>query len=418
MDMTTIPIELDLDGRSAYINNRFVSDAELSVHDTSSPLYELLQKQMETVLNNKGGKLEVFSKNSPQIRESSDELINDDKLKLPPKPLFNYDMTHFDDYEEEEEDTTSEDTSDSEYMPENCEDTQESLKENESSGINNQASLLNTYGQPMGDSSELNVLATTKPNKPYDSSNYGPQMSLVTTSTFNSGQSSFVIKKPIKTTQKPQVNKNKPSSSYQHTSSLNTYGQMKPSDQYAQKEQKISEQNSNKQQQSQQKPHYITASPLQSSYTNTPKPSSTKPNKSKPYYTTMNQKLQASTLHTSGMLNSQNMTNMAPTISYVGSQPTLITSSPVNLSNYLFGNTNTNTNTNTASLSPFSSTSTSSSSSSSSSATSQSKRHLTFRTVAQSTQYVSSPLADLMFKFSIGMAKPANSNSVNNFGDE
>ncbi|TMW49590.1 hypothetical protein DOY81_005333, partial [Sarcophaga bullata] len=393
LEMTTLPnLDMDLDGRSAYINNQYVADTELNVHDTSSPLYELLHKQMETVLANKGDdKLELYRVNSPQMKESLDELTQ--------KPLFAYDVAQFDDYDEEEEDTSEE------YMPDNCEDTQESLKDNDSSG--NQQNLLNNYGQSLGDSSQPNL----KPNKPYDSSNYGPQTALVTSSTYNSGQNAYIHKKPNnKATQKPQAAKTKPSS-YQQSPQQNAYGQAKPSEQYIQKDQETTEQNSNKQQQLQT----INQKPQQNSY-NTPKPSSTKPltqhSKPKPVYTTLNQKLQTSNFQNSAANNNQNFTNLQPTNSYVSRLPSLITSSPVNptlASNFLYGSSNT------PALSPFSSTSTSTSTAS---ASAQQKRHLTFRTVASSTQYVSSPLADLMFKFSIGMAKPANSaNSVTSFGD-
>ena len=388
LETTTLPnVDLDLDGRSAYINNQYISDAELTEQDTSSPLYELLQKQMETVLANKGGKLELYTVNSPQMKESLDELTQ--------KPLFAYDVAQFDDYDDEED--TSE-----EYMPDNCEDTQESLKDNDSSG--NQQNLLNNYGQPLGDSIQA------KPNKPYDSSNYGPQTAQVTSSTYNSGQNTYIHKKPNnKATQKPQTTKTKTSlyQQSQQSSNQNAYDQAKPSEQYIQKDQETKEQNSNKQQQS------TNQNQQQISY-NTPKPSLTKPqtqhSKPKPVYTTLNQKLQTSSFQNSVDHNNQNFTNLQIRNPYLSRLPTLITSAPVNpilASNFLYGNANT------PSLSPFSSTS----STTTSSATAQQKRHLTFRTVASSTQYVSSPLADLMFKFSIGMAKPANSNSARNFGD-
>ena len=389
LEITTLPnVDLDLDGRSAFINNQYVSDAELNVQDTSSPLYELLQKQMETVLANKGGKLKLYTVNSPQIKESLDELTQ--------KPLFAYDVAQFDDYDEEED--TSE-----EYTPDNCEDTQESLKDNDSNG--NQQNLLNNYAQPLGDSTQLNLLQPAKPNKPYASSNYGPQTAQVTSSTYNSGQNAYIHKKPNnKATQKPLGTKTKPSS-HQSSSNQNTYGQTTTSEQYTQKDQEIKDQNSNKQQQ------LVNQKPQEISY-NTPKPSSMKPpqiqhGKPKPIHSTLNQKLQTSTFQNSASDNNQNFTNSQPTNPYVSRLPSIITNAPVNPplpSNFLYGSTNT------PALSPFSSTS-------SASTTAQQKRQLSFRTVASSTQYVSSPLADLMFKFSIGMAKPANSNNARNFGD-
>lgn len=45
------------------------------------------------------------------------------------------------------------------------------------------------------------------------------------------------------------------------------------------------------------------------------------------------------------------------------------------------------------------------------------KRRITFKTVSTASQFVSTPLADLMFKFSIGIAKPSGNTSKNDLND-
>ncbi|XP_019895095.2 uncharacterized protein LOC101892713 [Musca domestica] len=276
---------MDIDGRHSYINNEFVADPE-PIQDVSQPLYEILQKQMEKVLSNNGFTNGLYS-DSPQSKE-----IQDDNQNMPGKPMFSYNVSHFNDYEEDVENENEEDIVDpEEQQPENCEDTDESLNDRDDTVVQ----------YPNTQNSYKPSSSSNKPHKPsYDPSNYP------STSSLPSSSSGY-----------PQTNKPSSSSNYPRPPQP-SYGQ-----------------NSNQQQQI-HKPE----KPL--------KPSQHKPKPPK-----------------------------APSSSSKPKPTPLAEESPT----------------------PFST----------SSSHTKPKRHLSFRTVSSSTQYVSTPLADLMLKFSIGMAKPAKS---------
>lgn len=76
-----LELEEDLDGRSAYVNNQFVpSDpVELLDDEQNTPLYEILQKQMEQVLASSG----------PDVPIYEDEKTKRQRVQPPPnKPIF------------------------------------------------------------------------------------------------------------------------------------------------------------------------------------------------------------------------------------------------------------------------------------------------------------------------------------------
>ncbi|XP_065362115.1 GATA zinc finger domain-containing protein 14 [Calliphora vicina] len=513
LETTTLPADLDLDGRSAFINNQYVENSE-PIPDTSPPLYELLQQQMETVLSNTGGNIHVYANDSPQMKEALDNEATETQ-KPPGKPIFGYDMGQFDDYDEEE---TSE--YEGEYIPDNCEDTQESLGDNEGDNgyagaaqlsHSNSPVLQTNYGQTNVENSEPNIYEHSTQNKPYDSSNYAPQSSndqgaaygsnnqnkpndssnyaaqtsnnqgagygnnnqnkpnesnnyAAQQTNTNQGQSygnntpqnGYASTKPM-----PQHNHNnnkagnkaatKPKPSSQHNSPSN-YGQTKPNEQYQQPQQHpanhyvqskpmehyghanqkpLTNQNSygKPQQQQNQKPYYITGKPPQNLYSNQ-KPSGnnkasaipltqqtktgySKPNQgsnSKPSYSNNYPTTTSTSFNNNSYNNSESLSSPYGSFNPLTTSPYTHGSSSNTLNpslapNFSYGNTNTVTS------SPFSG-------NNNKLPHNGQKRHLTFRTVSSSTQYVSTPLADLMFKFSIGMAKSSNSklgnNSVNN----
>lgn len=80
-DHDILELEEDLDGRSAYVNNQFVpSDpVELLDDEQNTPLYEILQKQMEQVLAASG----------PDVPIYEDEKTKRQRVQPPPnKPIF------------------------------------------------------------------------------------------------------------------------------------------------------------------------------------------------------------------------------------------------------------------------------------------------------------------------------------------
>lgn len=310
---TTKPLATDVDGRNAFVNNQFIADQE-PIQDNSSPLYEILQKQMEKVLSNTGFTGELYA-DSPQGKEMIDEGQN-----APGKPLFSYNMNQFNDYDEDTENENEEDTVDQEdqQQPENCEDTDESLIDRDDEG--NTQQYPNTQPNPQ--------IAYQQSNAPQNSYNQN----------------------------KPSSNNNKPSKGPYDSSNYNS-----PSSNYGQSS----------------KPHHKP----QSSYNQNAghKPSQEKP---KPPKTSHNKpsKLPAS-LNNQESPRPQKPSHTKPTQPPVASAEEPSSTSPFSTPTI-----------NTSNVSKPSS-----------------KRHLTFRTVSSSTQYVSTPLADLMLKFSIGMAKPAKS---------
>ncbi|KAM7357702.1 uncharacterized protein ACRADG_002959 [Cochliomyia hominivorax] len=467
LETTTLPGDLDLDSRSAFINNQYVPDTQ--VPDTAPPLYDLLQQQMvQTVLSNTAGNMQVYSNDSPQMKEA----LEHDRTGVqnpPGKPAFAFDLDQFDDYDDEGEgegegEEGNEYGAEGDYMPDNCEDTQESLGDNDGGGYGitaqNLPALQNNYGQGNLD------------NKPYDSSNYPPQggsnqgvivygnqqqpqnkqindnnySTQIQTNQGQSGPSGQSLgnnNKPqnnygtIQSTQQYNQHNNnhkqtankpatkpKPSSSHnsqnnyqnaQTTNAGNHYVSVKPLEQYGQNIQKP---------QQYQRPQYNGVTSPQNTYNNQKpttggshkphtKPSiqqSNKPNYQKPTQGHNQKPYYGNNNPTNYPLNSYNNTESL-TSSY-GSFNTLTPTRNVNPSlvpNFSYGNTNTENI-----GSPFSTTS----DYGKYPTISGQKRHLTFRTVSSATQYVSTPLADLMFKFSIGMAKPTNgklsNNSLNN----
>lgn len=460
LETTTLPADLDLDGRSAYINNQYVPDAEEPLPDTSPPLYELLQQQMETVLSNTGSNIQVYNNDSPQMKESLDN-VGSETQKPPGKPLFAYDLGQFDDYDEEEE--GNEYVGEGDYIPDNCEDTQESLGDNDNVGggyASNLPVLQHNYGQG-------NV-----ENKPYDSSNYAPQVNTNSASLYssqnptkpnenqnnyntqtNSNQgSNYVNNKPqnnygstLVTQQYNQHNINskpahKTSTKPKPSTTQNNYGQYQnppqtnPTNNYGQYTQNNNQKpQTNQKPSNNQRPQYNSGKTTQNSY-NTQKPSAT--GNSKPYSKTSQQNTKpiynkpALALNnnkpsygnnypstTSSNINYNFNNSESLTSAYGSFNPLTTSSSPYTTGqthslnpslspNFSYGSTNTENS------SPFSTTS-----GYQGKYPNAQKRHLMFRTVSSSTQYVATPLADLMFKFSIGMAKPsklANNNSVNN----
>ncbi|TDG44003.1 hypothetical protein AWZ03_009552 [Drosophila navojoa] len=80
-DHDILELEEDLDGRSAYVNNQFVpSDpVELLDDEQNTPLYEILQKQMEQVLASSG----------PDVPIYEDDKTKRQRVQPPPnKPIF------------------------------------------------------------------------------------------------------------------------------------------------------------------------------------------------------------------------------------------------------------------------------------------------------------------------------------------
>lgn len=71
----------DLDGRSAYVNNQYVPNDPVELHDEqNAPLYEILQKQMEQVLAATGPDVPIYE---------DDKSKRQREQQLPNKPLFN-----------------------------------------------------------------------------------------------------------------------------------------------------------------------------------------------------------------------------------------------------------------------------------------------------------------------------------------
>ncbi|KAI8117246.1 hypothetical protein FF38_11613 [Lucilia cuprina] len=453
METTTLPVDIDLDGRSAFINNQYVADPEQPIPDTTPPLYELLQQQMETVLSNTGSNIQVYANDGPQMKEVLDNGVAGDESQKPPgKPIFGYDMGQFDDYDEED---VNEYSSEGEYIPDNCEDTQESLGDNDGSYVGaeqlthgNLPALQNNYGQ---DNTERNIFEQSTPNKPYDSSNYGPQSSNNQGTNYNQNKphESNNYGSQTNTNQAQSYGNNSPQNGYsstkpstqQHNHKLNNKSgsKSKPSQQYNnnQNNQKTSDQypqsSTNQYVQNNQKPltnqnsynkppqqQYNTVKPSQNSYNqqkplsnNRPYSKPTTQQQTKPVYSKPNQVFNTKLSHntnypipSSTTLNN-NYNNTETLSSPYGNFNTLTTTSlnPSLTPNFSYGNSNSVTS------SPFSG-------QNNKLPNNGSKRHLTFRTVSSSTQYVSTPLADLMFKFSIGMAKHGTgklgNNAVNN----
>ncbi|XP_075161277.1 uncharacterized protein LOC142234082 [Haematobia irritans] len=314
---------LDIDGRNAYVNNRYVSEQE-PIPDNTPPLYEILQKQMENVLSNTGFTSELYSEN-PQSKE-----MPDDVQHAPAKPMFSYNMNHFNDYDEESENEEDLGDQEEQQQPENCEDTEESLNENDDNNSSPYGSPIshpsNGYQQnnpTQGSYKPPPHMNTNKPGKdPYDAPNYN-------TPTSNYGQpskpsSSNHYNKPPQSSSHATPSHHKPSHSMETPKPSQSSHYSKPT-----------------------KPAKHTTTASQPSTTTTP----SKPNPSKPNPTT---------------------------------EENPISNSP---------------------SSPFSTTYNRPNKPSSTS------RHVTFRTISSSTQYLSSPLADLMLKISIGMAKPQRGQS-------
>ncbi|XP_023178414.2 uncharacterized protein LOC111604547 [Drosophila hydei] len=80
-DQDILDLDEDLDGRSAYVNNQFVPSDPVDLLDDeqNTPLYEILQKQMEQVLASTG----------PDVPIYEDEKTKRQRVQQPPnKPIF------------------------------------------------------------------------------------------------------------------------------------------------------------------------------------------------------------------------------------------------------------------------------------------------------------------------------------------
>ncbi|XP_030570102.1 uncharacterized protein LOC115769434 [Drosophila novamexicana] len=89
-DQDISDVDDDLDGRSAYVNNQFVPSepVELVDDEQNTPLYEILQKQMEQVLAATG----------PDVPIYEDEKSKRQRVQHPPnKPLFTNNAADADD---------------------------------------------------------------------------------------------------------------------------------------------------------------------------------------------------------------------------------------------------------------------------------------------------------------------------------
>uniref|UniRef100_A0A1I8PPR5 Uncharacterized protein n=1 Tax=Stomoxys calcitrans TaxID=35570 RepID=A0A1I8PPR5_STOCA len=316
---TSKPLDIDVDGRNAYVNNQFISEQE-PLPDNTPPLYEILQKQMEKVLSNTGYTGELYAENA-QSKEMPEDIQH-----APGKPMFSYNLNHFNDYEEEADNENEDEPfgQEEQQQPENCEDTEESLNENDDS--NNASQYGNIPTNPSNGYPQNNVpqhshkpsTGSNKPGKaPYDSSNFNSPSPIY-------GQSN-----------KPSSS---PSSNHQNKPPQSSYGG-------GQSQQKPSQGNEKPTKPSQTTHHNKPTKPSKQ-----PPSSTSKPNNSKPY------------------MNAEDGADL--------SNPSSPFSTPNNKPNKVPG-----------------------------------KRHMTFRTVSSSTQYVSTPLADLMLKFTLGMAKPGKNQS-------
>lgn len=469
---TVKPFDEDLDGRSAFINNQYVADED-PITDDTPPLYEILQQQMESVLSNTGNNVQVYP-DTAQLKAIMEEGEDNegDKQKPPGKPIFSYDMHQFDEYDEE--DTGVEDTTDTEEQPDNCEDTEESLTDNDD--VSPQASnayqnlLQNNYGpSTLAQNSQQNnpnnrgENSYDSPNS-YDSSNYAALSNSNRESSYNNYQQSpqgHAIQdshgqsKPLnqhqtihkssqssaeQTKTKPSTGKI-PTSQSQKSPYNNNEEHAKPLVQNKQTNEKPSSSNNNPKPQQSTKPHRHSSkspqnskkpnkTPIQNSSSNQNTPQgNTSPDIKKTVQNnhkiinngnSISPAVPNSTYGNSNpaLLSTPNSSNSVPNPSNGNLNPsTLLPSNTSSLSppypNSSYGSLNSsplsalNTlhdNPNPALTSPFSTTS-----ETNKFPNTDPRRRLTFRTVSSSTQFVSTPLADLMFKFSIGMSKPSRS---------
>ncbi|XP_030387440.1 cell wall protein DAN4 [Scaptodrosophila lebanonensis] len=98
----------DLDGRSAYVNNQYISNDS---DEQNEPLYEILQKQMEQVLASNGPDVPIYAEPIPKDDKEKHQRLQ----QMPNKNIYAHiNVAETEDYQEVEDTETDDATGDDE----------------------------------------------------------------------------------------------------------------------------------------------------------------------------------------------------------------------------------------------------------------------------------------------------------------